>query len=89
MNFKKTLVGYRKETLEVLRDKRTIFTTFILPVILYPLLIVGFNSLMMRQTAVLEERGATLAVADQINTVESQNLLKEIHPSRFRCRRRA
>ncbi len=78
MNFKKTLVVYRKETLEVLRDKRTIFTTFILPVILYPLLIVGFNSLMMRQTAVLEERGATLAVADQINTVESQNLLKEI-----------
>ncbi len=78
MNFKKMLVVYRKETLEVLRDKRTIFTTFILPVILYPLLIVGFNSLMMRQTAVLEERGATLAVADQINTVESQNLLKEI-----------
>ncbi len=78
MNFKKTLIVYRKETLEVLRDKRTIFTTFILPVILYPILIVGFNSLMMRQMNVLEERGATIAVADSINSDISQDFLGDI-----------
>lgn len=78
MNFKKTMVVFRKETLEVLRDKRTLFATFVLPVILYPLLIVGFNALMMRQTAVLEERGATLAVADSIKSEISQNMIKEI-----------
>ncbi len=75
MNFNKTLVVYRKEILEVLRDKRTIFTTFILPVILYPLLIVGFNSLMLRQTAVLMERGATIAVNDSINNDVSRLLI--------------
>jgi sodium transport system permease protein len=53
MNFKHSLVIYRKELTEVLRDKRTIFTTFILPIILYPFIIIGFNSIMIRQTKTL------------------------------------
>ncbi|MCD8480491.1 MAG: hypothetical protein LRZ88_09905 [Candidatus Cloacimonetes bacterium] len=51
MNSKKVMIVYRKELMEVLRDKRTLFTTLLLPVILYPLLIVGFNAIMARQTA--------------------------------------
>jgi len=78
MNFKKTMVVYRKELLEVLRDKRTIFTTFILPVILYPLLIVGFNSIMMRQTTMLEERSATIAIRDSVNTDVSRILVQNL-----------
>ena len=67
MNSKIVGTVYRKEMLEVLRDKRTLFTTLILPLILYPLLMVGFNTLMMRQTKVLEEKGATIAIRDSIN----------------------
>lgn len=78
MNFKHTLTIYRKELMEVLRDKRTIFTTFILPIILYPLIIVGFNSVMMRQTKVLEERGATIAVQDSVNNEISRRLIKDL-----------
>jgi sodium transport system permease protein len=62
--------------MEVLRDKRTIFTTFILPIILYPLIIVGFNSVMMRQTKVLEERGATIAVQDSVDNEISHRLIQ-------------
>ena len=76
MNFKHTLVIFRKELMEVLRDKRTIFTTFILPIILYPLIIVGFNSVMMRQTKVLEERGATIAVQDSVDNEISHRLIQ-------------
>lgn len=56
MNSKKVMIVYRKELMEVLRDKRTLFTTLLLPVILYPLLIVGFNAIMARQTGVLEQK---------------------------------
>ena len=76
MNFKHSLVIYRKELMEVLRDKRTIFTTFILPIILYPLIIVGFNSIMIRQTKSLEERGATVAVQDSVNNNISRQLIQ-------------
>ncbi|MGB4261706.1 MAG: ABC transporter permease subunit, partial [Candidatus Cloacimonas acidaminovorans] len=78
MNFKHSLVIYRKELMEVLRDKRTIFTTFILPIILYPLIIVGFNSIMIRQTKSLEERGATVAVQDSVNNNISRQLIQDL-----------
>lgn len=67
VNSKIAGIVYRKEMLEVLRDKRTIFTTLILPLLLYPLLMVGFNTIMMRQTKALEAKGATVAVRDSIN----------------------
>ena len=78
MNFKHSLVIYRKELREVLRDKRTIFTTFILPIILYPFIIVGFNSIMIRQTKSLEERGATVAVQDSVNNNISRQFIQDL-----------
>jgi sodium transport system permease protein len=75
MNSKKILIVYRKELLEVLRDKRTLFTTLLLPVILYPLLIVGFNAIMTRQTGILEEQGATVAIQDSVQNAISMRLI--------------
>ncbi len=68
MNFKKAGVIFRKEILEMLRDKRTLFATIVLPVVLYPVLFIGFSSIMSRQTEVLEQRGATIALIDSIAT---------------------
>lgn len=78
MNFKKVTVVYRKELLEVLRDKRTLFTTLVLPVILYPLLIIGFNSVMSRQNVVLEEQGATVAIVDSVANDVSRMMATEL-----------
>ena len=78
MNFKKVMIVFRKELMEVLRDKRTLFTTLLLPVILYPVLIVGFNAIMTRQTGVLEERGATVAVQDSVQTLISARLISAL-----------
>jgi sodium transport system permease protein len=69
------MIVYRKELLEVLRDKRTLFTTLLLPVILYPLLIVGFNAIMTRQTGILEEQVATVAVQDSVQNAISMKLI--------------
>ena len=78
MSFRKTMVVYRKELLEVLRDKRTLFTTLILPVLLYPLLIIGFNSLMSRQTTALEAQGAVVAVRDSVNNNVSKQIAHDL-----------
>ncbi len=78
MNFKKVMIVYRKELMEVLRDKRTLFMILLLPVILYPVLIIGFNAVMSRQTGVLEEQGATIAIQDSVNTIVSARMLAEL-----------
>lgn len=74
MNFKKALIVYRKELLELLRDKRTLFATIVLPVILYPLLMVGFSSVMSRQADILTKRGATIAFYDSLSIRDENSL---------------
>lgn len=78
MSFNKIITVYKKELLEMLRDKRTLFTTILLPVILYPLIFIGFSSLMSRQTVKLEEKGATIAVADSVLNEASALIGKEL-----------
>ncbi len=64
--------------LEMFRDKRTIFSTIILPFILYPLIFIGTFSLMSRQTAKLEEKGAVIALADSVNDNASHLISEQI-----------
>jgi sodium transport system permease protein len=45
MRLDRALVVYRKELLDMLRDRRTIFGTLIFPLILFPLMSVGFGAL--------------------------------------------
>ncbi len=67
MNFKKALIVFRKEILEMLRDKRTLFATIVLPVILYPLIFIGSSSIMSRQADILDKRGAVIALMDSLS----------------------
>lgn len=78
MSFKKAFIVYRKELLEMLRDKRTLFTTILLPVILYPLIFVGISALMSRQMSVLEKQGAVIAVSDSVQNEASAIIRKHI-----------
>lgn len=83
MSFRNIITVYRKELLEMLRDKRTLFTTILLPIILYPLIFVGFSSLMSRQSVKLEEKGATIAIADSVNNETSRELIKGLEGIEF------
>lgn len=66
MNLSKIWTIYRKELLDLLRDRRTVITSFVLPVILYPLLMIGFSSMMARQELKLEQEIMTIYIDDQI-----------------------
>lgn len=56
MNYKQLGTLYKKEILDVIRDKKTILTMVVLPVLLYPLL---FLLIMQIMTLVMEEQEAS------------------------------
>ncbi len=53
---------YRKELVEALRDRRTLFMMIALPILLYPLLMIGMSRLQEGQEAAQTARKSTLAV---------------------------
>jgi len=79
MSFKKAMIVYRKEMMEMFRDKRTIFSTILLPFILYPVLFIGISSIMSRQTVKLEEKGAAIAIVDSVRNEASKIILKQLN----------
>lgn len=46
MNARNVFVVYRKELMDMLRDRRTLFGMFLFPLILFPIMTVGFGSFM-------------------------------------------
>ena len=75
MNFKKTFTIYKKEMLDILRDKRTVISTIVVPIILYPLLMVGISSIMSRQEQKLEEQTAIIYLDDQVRDMNSGKIM--------------
>jgi sodium transport system permease protein len=45
VNLRNTGIVFRKELVETLRDRRTLFTSLILPILLFPVMIIGFAAL--------------------------------------------
>jgi sodium transport system permease protein len=55
----------RKELREALRDRLTVLVVFVLPILIYPLLIVGLSKLQESHEATQEQRKSTVAVWGQ------------------------
>lgn len=51
-----------KELRDILRDRRTVFVMIVLPILLYPLLLIGFSQIMILQMSRLEEKSSRLVV---------------------------
>jgi sodium transport system permease protein len=54
VNGRRVLLVLRKEVREALRDRRTLFVTLVLPVLLYPALMIGLGAATMRQQGKLQ-----------------------------------
>ncbi|MCF7858048.1 MAG: ABC transporter permease subunit [Candidatus Cloacimonetes bacterium] len=78
MNLKKIIVIYKKELLDLVRDKRTVVTSFILPVILYPLLMIGFSSMMARQETKLEQQQIVIYINDEVQDRDTDALKRSL-----------
>lgn len=60
----RSLVGvvFARELREILRDRRTLFATFVLPVVLYPALLLGFGSAARAERESMARRAFAVAV---------------------------
>lgn len=56
MNYKKLKILYKKEILDVIRDKKTVLVTVVLPVILYPLIFLGVIQIMSMVNQTQQEK---------------------------------
>ena len=59
-------VLFRKEFLEVIRDRRTLISMVVVPLLAYPVLIGGFSALMARSIKKLQEAEVRVALAQEV-----------------------
>src|SRR5512137_2214225 len=62
MRWRLVLEILRKELTETLRDRRTLMMMVALPVLVYPLLMIGFSKLQVSQREATEERVSRIAL---------------------------
>ncbi len=70
MRLKTVGVVYRKELLEALRDWRTLIATIFIPLIIFPLLTVGFSGLAAKSMRKVQKEGSTVMILGATNAPE-------------------
>src|SRR5262245_19630028 len=67
MNLGRAGVIYRKELRDALRDRRTIISTIVLPILMFPVLTIGFGSLAAKSMQKVEREGSTIMLLGETN----------------------
>ena len=62
MNFRKVKIIYFKEMLETLRDRRTLISTILIPIILFPVLMFGMSAVVVTMMRKTEAEATRIAV---------------------------
>lgn len=78
MNLKKIITIYKKEMLDLLRDRRTVIASIVIPIILYPLIMIGFTSLTSRQELKLEEQRSLIYIHNNSSDPIADNIIQEL-----------
>ncbi|MEK7468186.1 MAG: ABC transporter permease subunit/CPBP intramembrane protease [Planctomycetota bacterium] len=76
MNLPNVLTIFRKEMIDLLRDRRTIFGMVVVPILIYPLLLIMFSQVLASQTERLMTRKYSLVVVGAPNAPGLVELLK-------------
>ncbi len=84
MNLQGILVVYFKELRDILRDRRTLFSMILLPILIFPLLMIGSGAFMKHQVEKIQEKTSVVAyvgsdetnyLMDRIEAIEGLQLL--------------
>ena len=67
MNLDRVGIVYRKELVDALRDRRTIISTIVLPILMFPVLTIGFGFLAARSMQKVEREGSTIMLLGETN----------------------
>lgn len=66
---------YRKELIDILRDRRTLIAMIVVPIVLYPLLMLGSIQAVTHQAVSLEEEGFVIGVLSRQDAVVLERLI--------------
>ncbi|NQS98047.1 MAG: ABC transporter permease [candidate division Zixibacteria bacterium] len=77
MNPKQVIIVYAKEIIDILRDRRTLISMILVPILLFPLLIGGMSSLMGSQVEKIKQREYSIAIIGGENAPGLLASLKE------------
>src|SRR2546427_350994 len=67
MNLNRVGIIYRKELIDALRDRRTIISTIVLPILMFPVLTISFGFLAARSMQKVEREGSTIMLLGETN----------------------
>src|SRR5204863_9916519 len=67
MNLNRVGIIYRKELIDTLRDRRTIISTIVLPILMFPLLTLGFGFVAEKSMQKVEREGSTIMLLGETN----------------------
>lgn len=77
MNFKKVKIIYFKEMLETLRDRRTLISTILIPIILFPVLMFGMSAVVVTMMRKTEAEATRIAVIGEEHARSFLSILLE------------
>jgi sodium transport system permease protein len=78
MNLPRAITVFRKEIRDVIRDRRTIMVMIVLPIVLYPILMIAMSQIMIIQSRKLEEKPGRVVVQGESNSAMVMEHLKRI-----------
>lgn len=73
---------YRKELVDILRDRRTLTAMIVIPVVLYPVIMLGFLWLAQFEESRLKAERFVVAVDDQSTRLELESILARVEADR-------
>jgi len=77
MRFRQIRTVYLKELKDILRDRRTLISMILIPILLFPVLLGGINALMSSQIKTIEEEAKPIAVLGAENSPRFLRKLQE------------
>ena len=77
MNFRKVKIIYFKEMLETLRDRRTLISTILIPIILFPVLMFGMGAVVVTMMKKTEAEATRIALIGEEHASSFVSLLLE------------
>jgi sodium transport system permease protein len=73
----KALIVYRKELKDMLRDRRTLISAVVFPLVLFPLMSVGIGTLMEKSVKKVKEQASKVMLLGEANAPELAAVLRE------------
>src|SRR4051812_38831051 len=77
MNFRQISIVYRKELLDTLRDRRTIISTIVIPMVMFPVIFLGFGTLASRSVKKAQSEVANVMILGATNSPALTALIRQ------------